>query len=428
MPPRAPAPPAPRRGREIRIRMYRVGFGDCFLVSLPPHAPDGPPAHLLFDCGVHSRGDIGTLGRVVDDIARETGGRLAVLVATHAHQDHIAGYDRFADRFAELEIGEVWLPWTWNPRDPAAVRLQRRQAALAARLAAHFAAAPSAGVAAAAAAVENLRGNEHAIARLRAGFGTGARVRYLEAGDTLSAAEGLPVDGLSVTLLGPPRSPEYLAKMDPPGGNRYLGPDGTEAGAARAPFGARWRIDAADARLEGIRLDRNEVKELAGFTAASPERLAFALDEARNNESVVALLRFGGRSLLFPGDAQYGSWRWWMEHEELGAFLDDVSFLKVSHHGSVNATPRDALERMAATDLAAMVSTQSTPWPSIPRVPLMARLAERTSNRVVRSDWIDVHDAPRPAADAAPPRPPSMPRGFQAGELWIDLTLPLDRR
>jgi len=414
--------------------MYRVGFGDCFLVSLPLRdrgapAADGLFAHLLFDCGVHFNGDIGTLEGVVKDIAATTGRRLAVLVATHAHQDHISGYDRFANAFADFDIGEVWLPWTWDPKDRAAVQLQRKQAALVERLATHFAAAGvrSATAAAAAAAVANLRGNTHAITQLRVAFGTGARVRYLEAGDTLAAADGLPVEGLSVTVLGPPRSTEYLAKMDPPSGNRYLGPDGTEAATAVSPFATRWRLNQDDKRLEGLRLDDKELKKLIEFTTASPEKLAFALDDARNNESVVALLQFGGRSLLFPGDAQYGNWRWWMDREELGSLLGDVSFLKVSHHGSVNATPKDALERMTGKDLAAMVSTQSTPWPSIPRVPLMARLAARTANRVVRSDWIDLDGAPGPAPNAAPPRPTSMPRGFHRGEFWVDLTIPLER-
>ena len=53
----------------IRIRMYRVGFGDCFLLSLPV---TGGMEHILIDCGVHARGNIGTLGDAVHDIAQET--------------------------------------------------------------------------------------------------------------------------------------------------------------------------------------------------------------------------------------------------------------------------------------------------------------------------------------------------------------------
>ena len=44
----------------IRVRMYRVGFGDFFLLTVPGN--DGP-AHILIDCGVHAA-NIGSIGRV----------------------------------------------------------------------------------------------------------------------------------------------------------------------------------------------------------------------------------------------------------------------------------------------------------------------------------------------------------------------------
>src|SRR6266511_3596802 len=118
--------------------MYRVGFGDSFLVTFPG------PRHVLVDCGVHSRGDIGTLDRVVENIASETKGRLSAIVVSHAHQDHIAGFGRHADTFAGFDIASIWLPWTENPKDRLARRLGRGQAALYQALTQHFAArAPS---------------------------------------------------------------------------------------------------------------------------------------------------------------------------------------------------------------------------------------------------------------------------------------------
>ena len=41
---------------EINIRMYRVGFGDCFLVTL------AGKYHILVDCGVHNKGNIAVDG------------------------------------------------------------------------------------------------------------------------------------------------------------------------------------------------------------------------------------------------------------------------------------------------------------------------------------------------------------------------------
>jgi beta-lactamase superfamily II metal-dependent hydrolase len=403
--------------------MYRVGFGDCFLVSLPVGAAE--QRHILVDCGVHAKGDIGSIAQVVANIVEVTGGKLAVVIATHAHQDHIAGFDRFGDQFAKLEIGEVWLPWTWDPADPHAVQLQTKQAALTEQLATHFAALAAGGAlgapgTAAADAISNLRGNAHAIALLNKGFGVGARVRYLKAGDGLTDPAG--VSGLSVKVLGPPQSEEFLAQMNPPAGQEYLrteagGPDHT---SRIEPFGARWRVGRGALPGLDTRLSKADEGRLDQTTGSPAEDLAFALDQARNNESVVTFLTYRGQNLLFAGDAQYGNWRWWLDNEQPDQILPEVAFYKVAHHGSVNATPKDALEKMADGHFAAMVSTQSTPWASIPRVPLMQRLSEKTKQKIVRSDWLPFKGAPVPAPKSAPAQPASPPIGFVQGALWFD--------
>src|SRR6266566_4074468 len=166
----------------IRIRMYRVGFGDCFLVSLPV---SGGFRHILVDCGVHGKGNIGTMDEVVDNIAAVTDNKLAIIIATHAHQDHISGFD--GTKFGKFEIAEVWMPWTENPKDALAVTLRKKHAALAAQLDSHFAAqAFAAGKetksrAAAAAAVANLVANKSALQSLHSGFGVNAAVRFFTA-------------------------------------------------------------------------------------------------------------------------------------------------------------------------------------------------------------------------------------------------------
>ena len=99
---------------QIRIRMYRIGFGDCFLLSLPAEngRSAGRCSHILIDCGVHPQGDIGTMEKVVENITQETNTRLDIIIATHAHKDHISGFGKLADIFAKFKVGEVWLPWT----------------------------------------------------------------------------------------------------------------------------------------------------------------------------------------------------------------------------------------------------------------------------------------------------------------------------
>src|SRR5439155_12339543 len=102
------------------------------------------------------------------------------------------------------------------------------------------------------------------------------------------------------------------------------------------PFPPRWR--ASPQAIRDLGLSTVDEQRLSNAADSSAEDLAFALDKARNNESVVALLNYRGQSLLFAGDAQYGNWRWWLEHDNPDQILPEVRFLKVAHHGSVNAT------------------------------------------------------------------------------------------
>lgn len=409
----------------IRIRMYRVGFGDCFLVSLP-EAP-GRVKHLLIDCGVHPRGSIDTMSAVVQDVAAVSGGSLAAVVASHEHADHISGFGAFDAEFARLSVSEIWMPWAMDPDDAVAVALRRRRFALAEELTAHF--RVTGGTPSALEVLANLRGNERALQALRSRFqGAARRIRYLTAGQKLEGGTGqagaADIDGLTVNVLGPPTDPEFLKKMNPPESQRYL-----KAAARRKPIGAvrpfgddqtlapkLGRTVFGLSQSAGRRMER----ELAESFADSLEGLAFALDSAINNTSLVLLLSFRGHTLLFPGDAQWGNWKFWLDSPRAQTILDQLAFLKVAHHGSHNATPRRALEWMADGAFAAMVSTQSSPWPSIPRLPLIERLNAKTKGRTLRSDSLHVAGAPQGPRLAA-----RLPKGFFAGRLWFDYRVAL---
>lgn len=414
--------------KKIRIRMYRIGFGDCFLLSLP--AENGKSAgpyshHILIDCGVHSQGDIGTMEKVVDSIAEVTDRRLEIIVATHAHRDHIYGFGKLADVFAKLKVGEVWLPWTWDENSEEAIKLQEKHAALTDKLLQHFQALGASADTDALNAAVNLTGNEHAIELLKSGFRNDkVKVRFLKAGDTLRSGD-ISIPGLLVRILGPPQSQDFLAQMNPPSGQSYLraGPNGIiERVNAIQPFGHRWKADPASTTY--LHLSAEEEKQLQNLSSSSISDLAFALDQARNNESLVILFIFCNKYLLFAGDAQYGNWRWWLENERsTGDILSRINFFKIAHHGSHNATPKAALEKMSDGKFAAMVSTQSKPWKSIPRVPLMSRLDERTKKRIVRSDWLSIEGAPEPLPDTAPTLPSRLPEGFSKGDLWFDYVI-----
>ena len=347
------------------------------------------------------------------DVLAEAGNKLAIVIATHAHQDHLSGFARCDTQFrACQEVGEVWLPWTENPKDKTAVRLKSKSLAMVEQLRLHFAAtgaAPKAQF-----AVMNIAGNEKALQLLKSGIKNGT-VRYLEAGGELNGPGG--IGGLTVKVLGPPRDPAFLAKMDPPAGERFLRMNGSQLEAANGvkPFLAKWLFRPGKNSTFPVLDDQD--RGLLTQLAEDPEALAFALDQAINNTSVVTLFSYRGKYLLLPGDAQYGNWNSWLSQDGSDELLAEVDFYKVGHHGSFNATPKKAVAKMTKGKFAAMASTQSVPWASIPLTKLVTAVAAQSSG-FVRSDSIPIKDAPQgPVLKKLPP-------GFSQGKFWFDFEIP----
>jgi hypothetical protein len=241
-----------------------------------------------------------------------------------------------------------------------------------------------------------------------------AQVRYVEAGKAFENPAG--IEGLKIHVLGPPRDKAFLSRMDPPAAQKYLRMAPGGGSGAVQPFAAKWIFKYRKGRLP---LESRYREEIDGIADGASESLAFAIDRVINNTSIVVLMQFGGENLLFAGDAQYGNWQHWIEAAGGADILSRVSFYKVAHHGSHNATPKSALESMTTGKFAAMVSTQSEPWPSIPYDKLMNALSRQTRRRVIRSDSIKVRKAP------SGPVMKKLPRGFKKGDFWYDYTIPV---
>ena len=95
--------PAAAPAQSLRVRMYRVGFGDFFLLTVPTA---GGPQHVLIDCGVHAA-DIGSMAHCIADLVDVTKRRLALVIVTHAHADHLSGFATHADVFATFVLIDV---------------------------------------------------------------------------------------------------------------------------------------------------------------------------------------------------------------------------------------------------------------------------------------------------------------------------------
>jgi hypothetical protein len=128
---------APKSG--VKIRMYRQGHGDCFLLCMPDD--DGNPYYLLIDCGFKPGSQIhAPVADIIADIKEATGGHLHAVLVTHEHEDHVNIFmaERDGKRlFDEIEIGELLLGWTADPSDKKAKLLRKqKQKAVALLLAA----------------------------------------------------------------------------------------------------------------------------------------------------------------------------------------------------------------------------------------------------------------------------------------------------
>jgi glyoxylase-like metal-dependent hydrolase (beta-lactamase superfamily II) len=76
----------------LTIRVYNVGFGDCFLLTFQY---PGESRHVLIDFGstaAPKRAPADYMTHIAEDIKNTCQGKLHVLVATHRHRDHINGF------------------------------------------------------------------------------------------------------------------------------------------------------------------------------------------------------------------------------------------------------------------------------------------------------------------------------------------------
>src|SRR5260370_1154340 len=138
---------------------------------------------------------------------------------------------------------------------------------------------------------------------------------------------------------------------------------------------------------------------------------AQAADKTLNNQSLVILFSFKGKNLLFAGDAQWGNWENFLYGGAFGTpghtqmtkqateILNNIDFYKVGHHGSRNATPKDAVAAMMRAGCVCMCSTQLHAYNEVPREPLMQALRDRMAGQLARSDQVSVNNV-KPEATA----------------------------
>lgn len=454
----------------LRVRMYRVGFGDFFLLTIPGKTPQ----HILIDCGVTPgtthKGDIGTIKDAVADMAKETGNRLALVIMTHRHMDHIIGFSRSADVFKNIKVDAVWMPYWESEYDEHAKKFQAELTALALDVQQNLAlyAGSDAEVDEMLGMLQNATGVEHtafaaaaaesgggkgtgggsnaaSLAMLKKGFGV--EPQYYAKGQKAKLPKALADAGLTAEILGPPpdEAADTFMKLTDlkKGVGQYLGAgSGGGSGKNFLPFDRIWSTNTAPDFPNTVYDEwpadaKNDRIEKAVRRAQPSSLLASvkALDSFLNNQSLVVLFTFKGKKLLFVGDAQAGNWEYWMYGgspeknpaiDKLTAegkqILGNLDFYKVGHHGSTNATPITAVDAMGG-DFVSLCSTQIGAYGNpdkgteVPRTPLIEALEKKSA--LIRSDQLALAKPKVAAAVKATVPKPSRGK-FVVGPLYID--------
>jgi hypothetical protein len=365
-------------GSGVRVRMYRQGHGDCFLLALP-RSGGGDPVYVLIDCGYKPGSPAYLKKKKIDDvvahIGEATGHHLDLVIITHEHQDHVNGFwKEKAPYFEGFRVDEAWLAWTEDPADELANALRkkhgdvlvglvaaRQKLALAAgeddpavqridslitlELGGHDEVLPMAAVLAAAKNPAD-SSNKQSMKLVKDKAREHRGIRYLRPGERPRKVP--QAKGVRVFVLGPPRDEKLLLSEDPlesegfpqGGGAHHLSFAAAVASPADAldpPFAPRHCV-SMDEALHGAEPffvrhygqgkdgtdDRNgvEVPENAAWRRIddewlySAESLALYMNDGINNTSLVLAfeLQATRKVLLFVGDAQRGNWVSWAKH------------------------------------------------------------------------------------------------------------------
>jgi hypothetical protein len=356
----------------VTIRMYNVGFGDCFLLTFH-YAKE--KRHMLIDFGSTSapKGQAKDyMKRVAADIKAQCGSKLHIVVATHRHRDHISGFatdgDATGATIAGLKPDYVIQPWTEDPNAKpdaltATVNVSAKGNPSPEQMAAHYLGSleamhrVAAGVGAwakqNAARVDSATANQlsflgednlknlSAVKNLIA-MGRAGKPYYVNAGIKLNGL--LP--GVKITVMGPPT----LKQSDKIRTERSKDPNefwqfrnfwAAQHGAVARAVSDRpvplFPRDVSTARGPNVRWFIRAARKIQ---TSQMLELVRQLDDVMNNTSVILLLEIGSQKLLFPGDAQIENWAFALDNPEWMALLADVDLYKVGHHGSLNATPK----------------------------------------------------------------------------------------
>ena len=372
MPKTSKKPESPKAtDAQVRVRMYRHGLGDCFLVRFPKDA--GREFNILIDCGligVAAQPKI-EMQKVVADIAKVCGNHIDLVIMTHEHWDHASGFStqQAQDAFDKIEIDEVWYAWTEDSSNALGKKLRAERAAKVNALQAAAIALRSTGQQIGADRAERVEsilqffgvesttnlnqlaaaGKDAALGKTRSAFDylgqrRGVKVRYCHPDNPPTMLRG--VDGVRVYVLGPPEDEGLIKRSSPTKKGKEVYEIGSDSaidenlaaaferlsnpnagmGGPDCPFESSLSVFLGKgaqavppklAKLMADTWDRQDFgwRQIEFDWTAAAETLALNLDSHTNNTCLVVAFELvkSGRVLLFAADAQVGNWLSWQD-------------------------------------------------------------------------------------------------------------------
>lgn len=248
---------------------------------------------------------------------------------------------------------------------------------------------------------------------------TKEKIDCFSPGDILKNLPGL--EGVKIFVLGPPKLHNEVKKERGGKGESFdhntdidedeLLVDALDSLGSKEPSDT---LDPFDAEYvlgiskdpSSYRVPGEEWRRIDYDWIFSSGQLALRMNSATNNLSLALAFEFkdSGRVMLFPGDAEFGSWKSWHDikwgdqgekaHGSTRALttedlLNRTVLYKVAHHLSHNGTAESVgLDMMTSPDLVAMATLDydviSNGWKStMPNQLIVKELLEKTKGRLI---------------------------------------------
>lgn len=428
-----------------KVRMYRMGTGDCFVLKF--FSEEEEIFTMMIDCGTWS-GSKEKLTPYIQDIKSYVNNHLNVLVITHEHKDHVHGFDVCEELFTnDFTVDKIWMGWTENDKNPKEKKWQKefgekkKALALAAKRLNEIVKDEN--------YVKNIKNEFNGINVLNFQKQFAANVNDfnelhngLKKGDYVGSLAGMKVvkekivknnidyfspgdiiektpnlEGIKFFVLGPPKKWEgQVNLLEGEIGETYVHNKKLiehQAFSAAVlnlsddinedimPFDEHYTIDDSKTKSKYTKTE-NTWRKIDHEWLNSTGNLALRINSITNNLSLALAIEFeeSGKIMLFPGDAEYGSWLSWHKiqwaaecrNEKLHLTEDMLSrtvFFKVAHHLSHNGTAeRLGMDMMTHPDLVSMATldynTISSTWKgTMPNRALLKSLVSKTKGRLI---------------------------------------------